>query len=219
MAEEQKQHTQPTSQSMRQFSANLTSSLAGFYEKPVAKISLEMFFSLGLVVVLAVFAIKPTLGTIAQLITEIEQKKELVTRLDGKYKTLQSAKQQYAQEETNIELLSQALPATAELIPALKTVEKMATDSNVIIRAIGVRQVPDETSELPTAQDAQKLNLPMSVTVVGRYADIRRFVETMDNSRRTFDVISISFSVEEGRDSQLLQASVSINAPYFGIPK
>ncbi len=219
MAEQESQQPQAEPRSMREYSANLSASLSGFYAKPVAKISLEMFFSLTLVIVLAVFAIKPTLGTIAQLRTEIEQKEELVGRLQSKNNTLQSAKQQYAQEEVNIELLSQALPPTADLIPALKTVEKIATDTNVIMRSASVRQIPDETSELQTAQDAQKLNLPISTTIVGNYADIRRFVETLDNSRRTFDVVSINFSVEESRDSQLLQATISINAPYFGIPQ
>lgn len=212
------ENTQTTTQSAKQLSANVTAQLAGFYDKPVARISLEMFFSIGLVIALAVFAIKPTLGTIAQLRTEIEQKKELVSKLQSKNNTLQSAKEQYAREEENIQLLSQALPPTADLVSALKTLEKIATDSNVVIRSMSVRQVPDETSELPTAQSAQKLNLPVTVSVVGRYADIRRMVENLSASRRTYDVVAISFSLEESRDTQALQASLSINAPYFGIP-
>lgn len=214
MAEEKNQFT---NRQVKAMTSQMGAQLAEFYAKPVARLSLEMFFSISLVILLAVFAIQPTLGTIAQLRSEIEQKEALVVKLQSKNNTLQSAKQQYAQEEENIELLSQALPSTADLIPALKTLEKIATDSNVIIRTLSVRQIPDETSELPTNKTAQKINLPLTISVVGRYADIKEMVKVLGETRRTYDVVAISFNLEESRQDLLLSANLTINAPYFGV--
>lgn len=203
--------------SLKSSTRNLSLALSGFYAKPVAKISLELFFSLGLVILLAVVAIKPTLTTIAQLNTEIEEKQDLLNKLRNKNAALQSANQQYIKEQTNIALLAQAMPPSPNLMGVLKTLEKMATDSRVLIKSISVQSIPVET-DAPQAnnQDGQKQDLPITLTVAGQYGDIRTFVETLDNSRRIFDVISISFSLDEGRGNRLLTAAISINAPYFG---
>ena len=62
----------------------LASLLEQFYHNPVAKVSLELFLTIGLVVFLALFAIKPTLLTMSDLVKEIEDKRELETQLSKK---------------------------------------------------------------------------------------------------------------------------------------
>jgi hypothetical protein len=53
----------------------LIRNLNAFYQKPVAKVSLELFLSVGTIIFFAMFAIRPTLLTMSDLVKEIEDKR------------------------------------------------------------------------------------------------------------------------------------------------
>ena len=59
----------------------LTTTLLSFYHRPVAQVSLELFLSVATVVFFAVFAIRPTLVTMSNLIKELEDKRQLDQQL------------------------------------------------------------------------------------------------------------------------------------------
>ncbi len=199
--------------------SQLSGTLSTFYAKPVAKVSLELFLSFGLVIGLVIVAIQPTLTTIAQLNTEIAEKKELTETLENKISTLNSAITLYSRYRDKMHILNESLPSTAELIPTLKIIEKLATDSNVIITGISVDTVPEETTELQTTTSSNLTTLPVSISIMGQYQDMRNFVEALHNSRRTVNVLSISFSLEESRGDKALSANLLVDAPYYGTPK
>lgn len=194
----------------------ISAALAEFYAKPVAKISLELFLSISLVIVLVVVAIKPTLGTIAQLNAEIEEKNALLAQLRNKNAALQTVSQLVMREQSNIALLSQVMPPTPSIMTLLKMIEKIAMDSNVIITNLSLGAVPEEIDDTTPGKKASLMNIPLTVSVVGTYADIRTFVENIDNSRRILDIITITFSLDENKGTKLLKANISMNAPYYG---
>ena len=199
--------------------SQLGSRLVSVYNQPVARISFELFLSLALVITLTVVAIQPTLTTIARLNAEVQEKKELQVKLTQKVTNLRTATDTYNRNRERIGLLDQALPPDPRLMSTVKTVEKIAGESNVIITGLGISKVPDEASieQQSTAKEIAELtDLPLSVSVVGNYQDIRQFVEKLHQSRRIMRVISATFSVEENRSDKLLQASLIVNAPYYG---
>lgn len=195
----------------------ITSTLSAFYQQPVAKVSLELFLSFGLVIVLALTAIKPTLTTIAQLNKEVEEKKEMTDKLSSKISALTSAINLYNQHRDRIQLLNQSLPPTASVIDTLKIIEKIAGESNVVITGMTVARVPDEVDELPTNTTAELSSLPITVRIMGQYQDMRTFVEMLHGSRRTIQVLSANFTLEETRGQRALTATLTIDAPYYGI--
>lgn len=196
----------------------LSASFAGIYSNPATRISLELLLSFVLVLVLAVVAIQPTLTTIAELNKEIEEKKELTSKLSSKISAVTTAIDVYGQYEDKIELLDQALPSSANLIPTFKIIEKLAGENNVIITAASANKVPDETEKDSLAANAPLESLPISVTVMGQYQDMKSFVEALHDSRRTIHVLSASFSLEETRGQRALIANFSLDAPYYGQP-
>ncbi len=195
---------------------SLSASLSDYYTRPVAIVSFELILSIMLVIVLGVFAIQPTLVTMSDLIKEIDDKKELNDKLEKKISQLQSAQNEYYRVENRLYLIDEAIPSQPELIRVLKIVELLATESNVLISSVGVPTIPDEEiSQLSFAQIAQQ-PLAVSVSVSGDYVDIRSYVEALRKSRRIFEVASVTFNVSENRGDQSLQASISLNVPYFG---
>lgn len=197
--------------------AQVSATLAAFYKQPVAKISLELFLSFGLVIILVIVAIQPTLTTIARLNKEVQEKKELTEKLSSKISSLMTAINLYSQYQPKIALLDQALPPTPDLIPTLKIIEKIANETNVVITTLSVNQVPEEVDDLPTSSTATLTSLPISVTVMGQYQDMRKFVEALHQSRRTIQVLSANFALEETRGQRVLTANFVLDAPFYGI--
>ncbi len=196
----------------------LTAALNRFYQKPIAMISLELLLSIGLVTFLAIFAIQPTLLTMSDLIKEREEKTKLAEDLSKKAVAMQTVQTVYMQAAPKLPQLEQAIPPQPELIRSIKIIEKLASETNIIIETLSVRDIPDETVETNVKVDPSRVNLPVRLTITGEYLDIRAFVEALKNSRRVFIVDSITFSLEENRGERKLKASLSVSQPYLGVP-
>ncbi len=197
-------------------SQQISAALASFYEKPVAVVSLELLLSLGLIILLGVFAIQPTLVTMTDLIKEIDDKKTLNEQLQKKVTSLQTAQTVYAKVEPRLYLLEEAVPSKPELVRTLKIIEKLATENGVVILSASSKEIPLETSAstLTPKRQAQ----PLTVSVTGDYPSIRSFANALLESRRTFTIDTIGFSLVENRSERGLNASLTINAPYYGEP-
>lgn len=189
--------------------------LQDFYAKPAAAATLELFLSIGLVIILGIFAIQPTLITMTELNKEIEEKTTLSEQLDRKITALQTASSLYASFQSRISVLDEALPSQPQLIKTVKIIEKLATDNRVVIESLNVPRIPDEVTP-PSTIALERQVLPITVSVLGDYVSIRNYVEDLRASRRTFVVETVTFNLQENRGSQRLSASITLNAPYFG---
>jgi hypothetical protein len=74
------------------------------------KAFLELILTLVTISFFALFALKPTLLTIIELLREIEAKEETVEKMDTKIQNLQQAQTLYIQEAARIKLLETAIP-------------------------------------------------------------------------------------------------------------
>ncbi len=198
----------------------IRSALTHFYDNPVAKVSLELFLSIGLVVFLAIFAIKPTLLTMTDLISEIEDKKDLNEQLEKKIAALSTAQNEYLQVEPKLSLLDQAIPQEPELIRTLKLIEKLATEHSVVIDGIAIAEIPaEESGAIVDNSQKQLTSSPMSISLAGDYLSIRNFSQALQDNRRTFSIESVTFSMDQDRDIKELRATLHLNVPYFGAVK
>jgi len=82
-----------------------------FYQKPTAKVSVALLLTIFTIIFFAVFAIRPTLLTVAELVKKIQDKKESLTQIEQKAAQLASAQQAYIAAQSNLPLLDLALPA------------------------------------------------------------------------------------------------------------
>ena len=188
-----------------------------FYINPVAKASTELFLTVGLVLFLGTFAIRPTILTMSELIKEIETKKELDTALTKKIASLQTAQTQYMNIENEIIVLDEAIPEQPQIILGTKLIEKIAADSKVVIKNLTVSELPDDSDLSVSFAQKSKQLVNISVNITGDYVAIREFTETLRNSRKSFVIESVVFSLEEDRGSRKLSANITIGTPYFGL--
>lgn len=189
-----------------------------FYEKPVARISFELLVSVGAVLFFAIFAIRPTLLTMSDLIKEIEDKRRLDQALSQKIAALSTAQSEYLQLENRLVVLEEAIPSNPDLIDTLKILEKIASDRGLVISALSLNNIPAEPDGPIPFADLEQQNLTMSVTVTGDYPTIRQFVDDLHQARRMFVVDSVTFSTGDEQGQRVLRATMTINAPYYGPP-
>lgn len=192
----------------------IKTTLIEFYKRPVARVSLEVIFSITAVIFFAIFAIRPTLQTMSELIKEIENKRSLDTQLGQKIASLSTAQTQYQLYSSQFYLLDEALPKTAQINRNLQIIEKIASDNRLVIQAITTSSVPDELEEAQ-ALSASRETLTFNVDVSGDYLSIRQFIEDLMDSRRMMIVDQVNFSMGSSRYQNKLTAVIRINFPYY----
>ncbi len=188
--------------------------LFAFYKNPVARVSMELVFSILAVIFFAIFAIKPTLQTMSELVKEIEDKRTLDGQLAQKIASLNTAQAQYQKFSSQFHLLDQAIPKTALLVESLKVVEKIASANNLVVQGITISSVPEEMMQA-VADKSTRETLTFNVDVSGDYLNIRQFADDIMASRRMMLIDQVNFSLGNSRYQKTLTAVVRINLPYY----
>lgn len=201
-----------------EYQKQVSAALQSFYQKPVAKVSIELFLTIGLVLFLALFAIRPTLVTMSDLIKEIEDKQELNEQLQKKVAALSTAQTTYLSLEEQLPILDEAIPSKPDLVYNLKVLEKLAAESKIIISGMTIAELPaDEDLAQPAAFSARILqSVPVSISLTGDYPSIRNYVESIRANRRSFTIESITFILNQNRETEALRATVTVSMPYYG---
>jgi len=165
----------------------------------------------------AIFAIRPTILTMADLIKEIKDKRELDKALGQKVAALSSAQTQYLQVKDSLFLLDQAIPQSPSIILSLKTIEKIASDRKLVIRGFALSGVPEEKKvEIKEIAQMKRTDITFMVDVTGDYQSIKEFVDDLSVYRRTFAIDRVVFKVKDDRGRKSLSATLSIKMPYYG---
>ncbi|MBT7309984.1 MAG: hypothetical protein HN846_04750, partial [Candidatus Pacebacteria bacterium] len=194
--------------------------LQQFYQKPVAKVSLELFLSLSAILFFAIFAIRPTLLTMSDLIKEIDDKEKLNKQLSQKIASLSSVQPLYLQLQDQVTILDETIPSQPQLIYSLKIIEKIASELHLVISGINVEEIPKENAVKNTKvplTSFERIDVPLIVTISGDYPAIRQFVESLRDYRRSFIIDTVIFSTRELRGDRKLEARITVSAPYFGL--
>lgn len=201
---------------MAQTKKQLTKLLDSFYHNPVAVVSFELFLSIITIIFFAVFAIRPTLLTMSDLVKEIEDKRKLETQFSQKTAALSTAQTNFLVIEDRTAVLDQAIPKGVSLGYTLKVIEKLASDQNLTITNMTVLDISPDPSEEISFLDLNRKFMPIQVSLMGDYESIRGFAEELRNSRRSFVTERITFSAEDSRGQKFLEATMLISAPYYG---
>lgn len=179
---------------------------------------LEILLSLGTVSFFIVFALKPTVLTIAELYKEIQTKKETVAKLDEKIKNLTIAQQVWARDEAKISLSKTSVPSSPVPESYVRQIEGLAAQNGISLLGISVGEVTlvgetketaaEETDLAPLPEDASAVTFSVSIT--GAYQQLFSFLAGLENLRRPLkiDAVSITSSEnEEGIIKQILLVS------------
>jgi Tfp pilus assembly protein PilO len=111
--------------------------------------------------------------------------------------------------------IDEAIPNSPQFLQSLKLLEKVASDHQLIISNMVVNEIPKETS-VEVNEKAERITVPVSITVTGDYNTIRAYIEDVLSLRRTFIIDTIIFSKNDDRGQERLNANITFGIPYFG---
>lgn len=195
--------------------------LVGAYENtPAVRISIELLLSLITISFFALFALRPTLNTISELVAQIRSQEEIKGKLEQKITNLGQAQAIWAKEQERIILVGQALPPNPNIDAYIKQIEGIAVSRGLSLTFFGV----DETVLKGENKDQKKKgavkgieNIEASVSLSGSYSSLVLFVEDLEKLRRPVELISISFSLTRvGQGQSNLLLTISNEVPYYG---
>lgn len=183
----------------------------------------EVILSLTTIIIFLVFALKPTVLTIINLVQEIHSKKETIAQLNQKISALEKAQNIYSQNSTFIPIAESSIPGKPQPESFVKQIEGTALQNSVDILGISVGQVnltgvetqKEKLSNLkPVSSKAKEMTI--SINVSGDFAKLNSFINNLDNLRRPIkiDILGINSSLtDKGR---IIVIAINGRVPYLG---
>lgn len=192
--------------------------LLTFYQKPIAQVSTELFFTIAATIFFAAFAIRPTIITMTELVKEIEDKKKTVDLLKRKVSALSTVQNQYFTLQDQFYLLDETIPEKVSFEKTLKIIERVASDLQISVTSIQVQKVPvTPLKDIPfNEKNPQLINITIGIT--GSYEQVRQFTDQLGNLRPLLSIDSINLNGGETSDDEqdFLTATFTLQGHYYG---
>lgn len=194
-----------------------------YKQKEDLRMFLEILLSLATVSFFGVFALRPTLVTIAALLTEIKSKEEIVAKLDTKIQSLALATSLMESETARLPLIENAVPASASPETLVRQVEGLAAKNGINLLGVSlgqvtllgeVKKIPPEEGVTPLPEDA--LGISFSISLSGSYPQLLGFLGDLEKLRRPLAIDTTGITTTETEEGKTLVILVSGRAPYIG---
>ena len=186
------------------------------------KAFLELILTLITISFFALFALKPTLLTIIELLREIEKKEETVNKMNTKIQNLQQAQTLYIQEETRIKLLETAVPDKPAPDLFVRQIEGLATSYPVNLLGITIGEVTllGEEKEKRPKGELQPLpegskGIAFSISIAGSYQEMVNFLSALEDTRRPVIIDALNILSPQLEETQNLILVVTGRTPYL----
>lgn len=171
----------------------------------------EILLSIAAVIFFIIFAIKPTVVTIANLIVKINSEQQTSDQMTTKINNLTAAQGIFNQQTGNINFLNQAVPNGPDVATYIRQIEGVIKRDGLAPITIGSGDVNIVT---PTATaSAQKLIATVSVS--GSYDQLTTFINDIETLRRPAIIGKLDFSLTEvSQGQQGLTLTISPQTPF-----
>lgn len=193
------------------------------------KAYLEILLSLVTISVFMVFALRPTILTIAQLLKDIEAKREVLAVMDAKVTNLSRAQSLYEQERNKIVLLENAVPKTSEpdvfarQIEGLVGAHAIDITSFTVNKSLILSKSPNTESGSANKDPLPEESLGAEFSVTGtvpitEYSSLSDFLTDFEKLRRPayIDQVRISrISRGKEKDSKDIVLFIQGKLPYL----
>ena len=185
------------------------------------KAYLEILLTLATISVFAIFALRPTLLTIAELIGEIETKRETVATMDEKIKNLTQAQTLYDVERQRIQLLETAMPRNPTPQTLIRQIEATSAKHGATTLSLSIgetallgQEKPRKGEELEALPNgAGELSLTLSATA--DYLPLFNYLSDLESLRRPVKIDSLRFSSADTETGKVLILLVGGRTPYL----
>lgn len=181
-----------------------------YEQRPEVKTSIELLLTLAAISFFAIFAIRPTLNTIAELLATTRAQEEAQEKLQEKIRALGIAQTNWIEEQERIVLLNQALPDNSNPEGYLQQIEGLTAKHGLQLITFNVDRVV-----LFGKEEANTESMDISLSVSGQYEPLISFLADLGSLRRPVLVESLSFGASRGNAPGPLTLTVRGKVPYY----
>jgi Tfp pilus assembly protein PilO len=180
--------------------------------KPKNKTYSTAVFFLLVISLFAWYAIRPTIQTILYLQREIADKSKVNEQMDEKINSLIQAEAAYESVLEQIPTLKEALPEDPSVLVLLDQIKTIGAEAQASVSAVQLSSSPltqtdteDQTKKKQAVNKLVPIELPITITMMGKFPNIHTFLQSLGNMRRLFRFESIS-------------VAQNVNTPTLGEP-
>lgn len=193
--------------------------LRALYQRKDVVIYTGLTLSLFAVAFFGLFALRPTLVTIASLTKEIRSKRETEQKLQTKINDLRQAQINYAQVASSVYLVNQALPTNSSLPEIIYQIEGLAQKNNLTLNSLTFMPV-DIINKNPKQKSVSKTFSPASeigfdLTIKGNYENIKAFLDSLEKLRRIIIVDSFRLNQTKVEEETTMNLNLAGRAFYI----
>ena len=192
------------------------------YERPEIKASLEVIFSVFMVLVLIFAAIRPTLTNLAALQKRITDKESINTKADKKIGQLFAAQEQLTEYSSSVGFFDNAVPSKLSYTDILGRIELLARENNLSIESLSVpgtrgfgegKAVGEWSTRLLKPDNEGMVAVPVDFQVSGRPDQIKNYLIQLESLDRLITIKSVNLikEVSSTRGSEKIKASGQVN--------
>jgi Tfp pilus assembly protein PilO len=160
--------------------------ISRLYQKREVKIYMGLILTFATITFFAIFALRPTITTIASLIQELETQKQIDNQLQTKINALGQAQKNYNQL-ANAFLIEDALPTQSGLEQLLYNLEYLIKQNGLTIRSLSFN--PIVINGIPTENQ-----IGFAISVSGSKDSLNQLLDSFYNLRRVITIDSTTFS-------------------------
>ncbi|MCL4353808.1 type 4a pilus biogenesis protein PilO [Patescibacteria group bacterium] len=193
-------------------SENYLALLSNFKEKKTRDIT-TLVLTLIAVSFLAVFAINPTLSTIAKLKKQLADNQFVEDALVKKIENLSVLRKKYNSLQNRLPVVFSAIPKSPNNVNLMAEIQTMALDSNVEVGQLQVGQT-DLAGSTSQFNSPNTNSFIFFISVRGTYNDIVKFVNSLTSFDRIITIDSLSIN-KSSKTSQALLANIRAKAYYM----
>lgn len=161
------------------------------YEQPATKASISLILSLLTISFFGLFAIQPTLTTIAKIIKRIKDQQVVDQSLAQKIKDLNKAQAAYLAIEPSIPLIDKFLPKNPQFVRFTQELKFLSFKNGLLITDFSY----DEFNLFGKKSDKQ-IPINFKITVIGQYQSLKDFLTELIKLDRLLEVDAVDFSTE-----------------------
>lgn len=157
-------------------------------------------------IILGLFAISPTLSTIANLQKQINDDQFVDQKLQEKISDLATLQQKYANIQNDLPVINAAIPTSTQIPTLVGEIQSVAKDSDLKLDTFQTYEV--DLSKAKTDKDYSSFDFGFSGE--GTYQEIMAFMDKLVNFQRiiTISNTSISKQDEQSTNSENLHLNV-----------
>ena len=162
----------------------------------------------------AIFAINPTLSTIAQLNKQLSDSQFVEDELTKKIENLSVLRQQYNLLQNQLPVVFSAIPKTPSVVTLTGQIQAIAQTSNVEISQMQISKTDLFSSVVSGGKSpSSPTSFTFGVSIKGNYEDILNFINLLVSFNRIITINSISISKDHAV-TNLLQSNIQAKAYY-----